>query len=163
MEAHSRIAEKHEEIKKEEHLKKIKQMEESYEKRNVEELLGFDRSNKTSMLIPLLAKFEQLDRIAVEEEIVGRRIQRKEKKKTYKSKSKQILNKIIIATAHRKSNHDLLIEKDTIHSSISKSKDDSKKNDMKNYLISNMLFDSNHKPQTIEKSAKSLENIHEQV
>ena len=86
-EADERRAELYEEAKLMEHRKKLEQLERQKVEDVLEEKPIFTKSLESSMLLPLLSKFEALSKIAEQEENAQKRILRRERKKrTFKNK-----------------------------------------------------------------------------
>ena len=153
-EADERRAELYEEAKMIEHRKKLEQLERQNVENVLEEKPIFTKSVESSMLLPLLSKFEALSKLAEEEENAHKKILRRERKKrTLKNKSRQILTKIVSSIKTSQSR---------ISQDITKTKLTPKTNqeNMKNYLISHVLFDADESVRTLNKhDANNEENV----
>ena len=139
-----RRAQLYEEVKRLENEKRLKQLEKlENESKGEEECFGNKPAIERTMLLPLLHKFEQLSKLAKEEEVVIKRVKREKKRLQAKSKSKLLLNKVIASIPKSMNNI----------SGVNEIKNDmnSTKDGMKNYLISHILFDEG-------KGVHSLEN-----
>ena len=140
----ARRAEMFEHVKKMELKKKIKSLEKPQSDEEVPKLSNMEHPVKNSMLIPLLTKFEQLSKIAEEEENASKKIKKRKRTHKLKAKSKQVLNKLLPSTK--------ISEKNIFSNNCEKETD--KKDDMKNYLISHVLFDGNENIKSVNKEQK---------
>ena len=140
----ARRAEMFEHVKKMELKKKIKSLEKPQSDEEVPKLSNMEHPVKNSMLIPLLTKFEQLSKIAEEEENASKKIKKRKRTHKLKAKSKQVLNKLLPSIK--------ISEKNIFSKNCEKETD--KKDDMKNYLISHVLFDGNENIKSVNKEQK---------
>ena len=139
-----RRAQLYEEVKRLENEKRLKQLEKlENESKREGESFGNKPAIERTMLLPLLHKFEQLSKLAKEEEVVIKRVKREKKRLQAKSKSKLLLNKVIASIPKSLNNV----------SGVKEIKNDlnSTKDEMKNYLISHILFDEGEGVHSLEK------------
>ena len=139
-----RRAQLYEEVKRLENEKRLKQLEKlENESKREGESFGNKPAIERTMLLPLLHKFEQLSKLAKEEEVVIKRVKREKKRLQAKSKSKLLLNKVIASIPKSLNNV----------SGVNEIKNDlnSTKDEMKNYLISHILFDEGEGVHSLEK------------
>ena len=139
-----RRAQLYEEVKRLENEKKRKQLEKLENESNRECSVNKPAIERV-MLLPLLQKFEQLSMLAKEEEHAVRRVKMEKKRYKIKTKSKQFLNKVIAAIPKSKNN---INEVNKNKSGLNSTKDE-----MKNYLISHILFDEGEGVQSLDKEA----------
>ena len=110
------------------------------------ECFGNKPAMERTMLIPLLRKFEQLSKLAKEEEVAVKRVKTEKKRLKAKTKSKLLLNKVIASIPKSMNNVDDIKNK-------CKGDGNSTKDEMKNYLISHILFDEGEGVHSLEKEA----------
>ena len=135
----------YDEVKRLENERKRKQLEKlNYESKG--ECFGNKPAMERTMLIPLLRKFEQLSKLAKEEEVAVKRVKTEKKRLKAKTKSKLLLNKVIASIPKSMNNVDDIKNK-------CKSDGNSTKDEMKNYLISHILFDEGEGVHSLEKEA----------
>ena len=137
----ARRAQLYAEVRKLENEKKRKQLE----KHENEEHTHFENKPliERTMLLPLLAKFEQLSKLATEEEHATKVLRRERRRQKAKTKSKQFLNKVIAAIPRSKKN---LNDENQIKREPNDTKDG-----MKNYLITHVLFDGGENVRSVDK------------
>ena len=153
-EADERRAELYEEAKRFEHRKKMDQLERQNVENQLEEKPIFNKTLESSMLLPLLSKFEALSKISEEEQSTHKRILRRERKKrTFKNKSKQILTKIVSSIQTSQSRISQELTKTQLMPKTNQE-------NMKNYLISHVLFDADESVRTLNKhDSKNEETV----
>ena len=135
----------YDEVKRLENERKRKQLEKlNYESKG--ECFGNKPAMERTMLIPLLRKFEQLSKLAKEEEVAVKRVKTEKKRLKAKTKSKLLLNKVIASIPKSMNNVDDIKNK-------CKSDGNSTNDEMKNYLISHILFDEGEGVHSLEKEA----------
>ena len=146
-EAELRRTEFYEEMRKEEHRNKINSLANCpIESKQINlNNIDFEKKINRSVLLPLLARFEQLSRINLQEKILTEKINKNQKRKyNFKKRSKQMLNKIV-------SN---LRRNDELPKAV-ESKEEEAENQqdiMKNYLLSKVLFDQEENLKSVSKN-----------
>ena len=146
-----------EEQRKYEHEKKIRELEKMEREQSCIDSHEVVSTVKSTALLPLLAKFEHLAKLSKEEERASRRISRKERKAATR-KSKQILCKIKEAVKKSASQIKISTNEDQ---ELSKTK-----SDMKNYLLSQVLFDRQENLITVsrqEEEEKASEEVQQNL
>ena len=135
----------YDEVRRLENERRRKQLE-KLKNESEGECYGNKPAMERTKLIPLLQKFEQLSKLAKEEEVALKRVKTEKKRLKAKTKSKLLLNKVIASIPKSMNN---------VNDIKNKSKNDvnSTKDEMKNYLISHILFDEREGVHSLEKEA----------
>ena len=142
-EAEARQEEFYLEMKKQDQQNKVQslQCDLEHKKENLRKI-DFESPVNRSLLLPLLAKFEQLTRLSEQEKVLSEKITRNQKKKrNFKKKSKQILNKIISNIQHSQDLTGREIKPELNQQDV-----------MKNYLLSQVLFDKEENLKSVNKT-----------